>query len=230
MESLPETGTNTAPPSENLPETMPLFMPSSLPHHIRTLPMLHDICQLERRLREPQADDALAGIRCQRRVIQGLWQFKKLNVSGMGNKPNTRLITLYKRFDNKTKQFSQRYRTAWQALRILAPDGSWSTRLKELKDIDIRGPGKDLDNTCSSNSRYEPSWIWLVPHVTSESNNPEAGMREEEFNDHMRVEWAKARARVMRWKEELLLVQEEMRRVLEYHKWKAAWWRTQGPL
>ena len=192
--------------------------------------MLHDICQLERQLREPQADDTLADIRRQRRVIQGLWQFKKLNVSGTGNKPNTHLITLYKCFNNKTKRFAQRYRTAWQALRILDPDGTWSTRLKELRDIDIRGPGKDLDDTCSSNSRYEPSWIWLVPRVSSESNNPEGGMHEEEFNDHMRVEWAKARARVMRWKEELLLVQEEMRRVLEYHKWKAAWWRTQGTL
>jgi hypothetical protein len=202
-------------------------MPSSLPDQIRTLPALDEICQLERRLREPQADDALADIRRQRRVIQGLWQFKKLNVSGTGNRPNTRFITLYKRFDKKTKRFAQRYRTAQQALYVLDPNGSWSTRLKELKDVDIRGPGKDLDD--KSNSRYEPSWIWLVPRVT-DPNNIEAGMREEELNDCMRVEWAKSKARMMRWKEELLLVQEEMRRVLEYQKWKAAWWRTRSAL
>ena len=207
---LPQTSTSMAPPSENFPKTITLFMPSSLTCHIRTLPMLHDICQLERQLCEPQADDVLADIRHQQRVIQGLWQFKKLNVSGMGNGLNTRLITLYKRFDNKTKQFSQRYRTAWQAMCILDPDGPWLTCLKELKDIDICGPGKDLDNTCLSNSCYKASWIWLMPRVTSESNNPEGGMHEEEFNDHMRVEWAKAQAHVMRWKEELLLVQEEM--------------------
>ena len=197
IETLPQTSTSMAPPSENFPKTIPLFMPSSLPRHIRTLLMLHDICQLERQLHEPQADDALAEICRQRRVIHGLWQFKKLNVSGTGNKPNTRLITLYKRFDNKTKRFSQRYWTAWQAMRILDPDSPWSICLKELKDVDIRGPGKDLDDMCSSNSHYEPSWIWLVPCVTSESNNPEGGMREEEFNDHMHVEWAKARAGVM---------------------------------
>ena len=202
-------------------------MPSSLPDQIRTLPALHEICQLEQRLREPQADDALADIRRQRRVIQGLWQFKKLNVSGTGNRPNTRFITLYKRFDHKTKRFAQRYRTAQQALHVLDPNGSWSTRLKELKDVDIRGPGKDLDD--KSNSRYEPSWIWLVPRVT-EPNNIEAGMREEELNDCMRVEWVKSKAHMMRWKEELLLVQEEMRRVLVYQKWKAAWWRTRSAL
>ena len=111
----------------------------------------------------------------------------------------------------------------WQALHILDPSGSWSTHLKELKDVDIRSPGKDLDNTCSSNNCYEPSWIWLVPCVTTEPNNPEAGMHEEEFNDYMCVEWAKGRAHIMRWKEELLLMQEEMWRVLKYHKWKAVW-------
>ena len=86
----------------------------------------------------------------------------------MGNKLNTQLITLYKHFDNKTKRFSQRYWTAWQAM-ILNLDSPWSMCLEELKDIDIHGPGKDLDNTCSSNSCYKPSWIWLMPCVTSES-------------------------------------------------------------
>jgi hypothetical protein len=223
-----ETNADTAPSSSvTSPENIPLFMPSSLPHQIRTLQPLHKICQLERRLREAQADDALADIRHQRRVIQGLWQFKKLNVSGTGNSPNIRLITLYKRFDNKTKRFAQKYRTARQALHTLDPNGSWSTRLKELNNTDIRGPGKDLDE--KSNSRYETSWIWLVHRVT-DPDNIEARIREDELNECMRVEWAKSRARMMRWKEELLLVQEEMRRVLVYHKWKAAWWHTQSSL
>ena len=41
----------------------------------------------------------------------------------------------------------------------------------------------------------------------------------------MLVEWVKARAHMMRWKEELLIVQEEMRRVLAYQQWKATWWK-----
>ena len=44
----------------------------------------------------------------------------------------------------------------------------------------------------------------------------------------MRVEWAKARARADRWREEEELIQEEMRRVLQYLTWEAAWWRAQG--
>ena len=90
-------------PPETFAENIPLFLPSSLPLHIRNLPELQDICQLERRLREAQADDALAEVRRQRCIIQGLWQFKKLNVSGTGNTPNTRMLMLWSHFDKKTK-------------------------------------------------------------------------------------------------------------------------------
>lgn len=46
----------------------------------------------------------------------------------------------------------------------------------------------------------------------------------------MQAAWCKQYARAHRWKEELLLVQEEMRRTLFYHKWKAAWWRQRALL
>jgi hypothetical protein len=44
----------------------------------------------------------------------------------------------------------------------------------------------------------------------------------------MRVEWAKTHARANRWQEEVLLVQEEMRRVIAFLDSKAMWWRLQG--
>ena len=224
----PETGvpTTTLPP-DTLAENVPLYLPSSLPPRIRALPELKEICQLERRLREPQADDALAEVRRQRRVIQGLWQFKRLNISGTGNRPNTKMITLYKRFDNKTQRAAERYRLARHALSTLDPHGSWSMRLKELKAEHISGPGREPSDV--SNSRYEPSWIWLVPRVSG-SSNVETTIGEDEFIKGMRVEWAKARARMRRWNEELLIVQEEMRRAIIYLEWKADWWRERSSL
>ena len=228
----PETNTpptvSISPAPETLPENMPLFLPSSLPADIRALPELKEICQLERRLREPQADDALADIRRQRRVIQGLWHFKRLNMSGIGNKPNTRMVSLYKHFDNKTDRAAEKYRSAWRALSVLDPSGSWLMRFKELKKEDISGPGKEPDDN-SSNSRFQLSWIWLVPR-NSGLSNVETTIGEDEFNGTMQVEWSKARARMERWKEELLIVQEEMRRVIVYLKWKGAWWHERSSL
>ena len=40
----------------------------------------------------------------------------------------------------------------------------------------------------------------------------------------LRVQWCRARARVMRWTEEISLVQEEMRRVCAYLSCYADWW------
>ena len=202
-----------------LAENIPLFLPSSLPPDIRALPELEAICQMELRLREPQADDALVEIRHHRRVIQGLWQFKRLNVSGTGNRPNTRMLNLYKRFNGKTERAAAKYRSARNALAVLDPGGLWSERLRELNKKDISGPGRDPEDTTTTNSTYEPSWIWLIPRASV------AEMEENEFNENMQVEWVKARARMMRWKEEVLIIQEEMRRVLSYQQWKAAWWK-----
>jgi hypothetical protein len=214
--------------AESLPveraESMPLYLPSSLPQHLRQLPEMTTVLEKECRLRIAQADDALAEIRRQRRIVSGLWQFKKLNVDGTGNKACTRMRTLYNRFNLRTQRCADCYRVARSALLILDPNGRWQSCLKDLRDNDIRGPGKD-DNG-SGNRRYEPSWIWLVPRARS---MPEMGDSEQVPDDSLlRVEWAKAQARKQRWEEEVILIQEEMRRVVMFHEWKAQWWRSQA--
>lgn len=45
----------------------------------------------------------------------------------------------------------------------------------------------------------------------------------------MRSEWAKSHARYQRWSEEVLLLAEEMRRVLVFLEWKAQWWLGEVP-
>jgi hypothetical protein len=131
--------------------------------------------------------------------------------------------TLYNRFNLRTQRCAGCYRAAQSALLVLDPNGSWQSRLKDLKDNDIHGPGKD-DNG-SGNSRFEPSWIWLVPHVHSA---PDMGDSEQVLDDSLQVEWAKVQARKQRWEEEVLLIHEEMHRVVAFHEWKAQWWRSQA--
>jgi len=203
-------------------ESLPLHLPSALPPRLRQSPELSNIVEKECRLRVAQADDALAEIRRQRRIISGLWQFKKLNVDGTGNRVATRMRTLYNRFRLRTRRCATCYRMARAALVVMDPNGSWQSRLKDLKDNDIRGPGKD--DTSLGNSRFEPSWIWLVPRLSSA---PDMGDSEQVLNDSLEVEWSKSYARKKRWEEEVLLIQEEMRRTIVYHEWRARWWRNQ---
>ena len=130
-------------------ENIRLFLPSSL---LTTLPpALHAIgispglLEKEIKLHIAQADDALAELRRQHRIVTGLVLFKKLNISGIGQKKNTRLRTLFKRFKNTTERAAERYHTAHRVLTNLDPEaqGSWCTRLQVLRPEDIRGPGRE---------------------------------------------------------------------------------------
>lgn len=40
----------------------------------------------------------------------------------------------------------------------------------------------------------------------------------------LRAEWVKSLARSKRWTEEVMLLKEEMRRVLAFLEWRANWW------
>ena len=61
-----------------------------------------------------------------------------------------------------------------------------------------------------------------MPRI-GEQSNVETTIGEDEFNGTMQVEWSKARARMERWNEELLIAQEEMQHAIVYLNWKAAW-------
>ena len=214
-------------PSFETPESTNLFLPSSLPPKLRDNANIKKIADKELRLRIAQADDSLADIRRLRRLITGLTNFKKLNVSGAGNKPNTRMRSLHNRMMNKVDRSANRYIAARRALLSLDPSGgNWKDRLRELdKKKDIRGPGRDPDD-LTSKGRYEISWIWTVTRPVN--NSPDESEDSAALNASLRPEWTKAKARRDRWDEEWQLVQEEMRRVIAYLEWRASWWHKQG--
>ena len=65
-------------------------------------------------------------------------------------------------------------------------------------------------------TRRTLSWIW-----TTQSRSPNPS---DEGDDILRAEWAKSQARAARCREEVLLLREEMRRVLAFLEWKSSWW------
>lgn len=206
-----------------LAETIPLHLPSSLPPSLQNSPALLSLAEKELRLRLGQADEALENIRQNRRTLSGLIRFKKFNISGAGNKPNTRFRTVVNRLQNRIQQAADTYRAAYNTLSLLQPEGEWKKRFQVLHAEDIRGPERQPDDpTGQSRGRYEASWIWLVGRG---SRVIEPG--EEELDETMRAEWAKMKARQDRWNEEYQLIQEEMRRTVAYLEWKARWWRAQ---
>jgi hypothetical protein len=48
------------------------------------------------------------------------------------------------------------------------------------------------------------------------------------YDSALRVEWCKAYARTRRWHEDIVLVEEEMRRTIEYGRWMAGEWEIRA--
>jgi hypothetical protein len=86
------------------------------------------------------------GIQCQCRIISGLWQFKKLNVDGMGNRASTQMRTLYNWFNLRTQWCTSQYHAVCDALVALDPNRPWQSRLQEL----CHDPPHNRDDTQES--------------------------------------------------------------------------------
>ncbi|KAF6743253.1 hypothetical protein DFP72DRAFT_1080451 [Ephemerocybe angulata] len=202
-------------------ETIPLYLPSSLPSKDRR--SINRITNMEATLREAQANDAIGEICRVRRILTNVTTFKRYNLAGEGNKANTRIRSLYDRLQKKIERAAERYRTARKALLELDPKGSWTADLLELEPKHIGGPGReerDDEGNFVSHGNYVFSWIWVAKGArTTRRDDVDA-----QIDENLRVEWAKSRARSLRWDEEVELLQEEMRRVVVYLFWKAEWW------
>ena len=91
-----------------------------------------------------------------------------------------------------------------------------------VEDISMEGDGISLwdQERTKRNGTGETwrtlSWIWTMKSRTASDDD--------DTDDILRSEWAKSRARANRCKEEVLLLREEMQRVLVFLEWKSEWW------
>jgi len=216
------------------PELFKLMLPSQLSLDERRSWCLPDIPTLEARFRYAQADDALNEIRRLRQIYQGLSDQNRKHINNSQGTV-TRTLGTFGRYNARIFRFATIYQHARRALIALDPMDKitpWTPRFLELKDVDIRGPGRDEDKP--SEGQTVSSWIWLVPnspHSLNKStpNKPDLSMRAasgEEVAVSIRAHWARCQARAERYEEEVLLTIEEMRRTLKFFKWKSHWWLT----
>lgn len=228
-------------------DSLKLWLPSEVSVEDRGTWCLPDIPFLEFRFRYAQAEDSLAELRRLRRLLRGLRDQNAKHPS-LTQKNVTRSQGLFETFKVRIRRSANRYSRARDAMLALDPGEKfrpgWSQRFRELKESDIRGPGREESDT--SEGQFVPSWIWLVPRLshpppttatpsspvpdseaTTTTNEPTAA-NDTELVDSMRVHWAKCQARAERYEEEVALTIEEMGRTLCYFKWKQSWWLSLG--
>ncbi|KAF7968555.1 hypothetical protein HWV62_30143 [Athelia sp. TMB] len=212
-----------------------LHLPSDLPNRIRVKAILYN---KGFRLRRAQAYEALDDLRGHLCLRTHMYIFKDRNLRGQS--ACTRSNGLLARVDRNVKATSAQYRAARTALLSLSArtgDSGWQDSLQELTEADIRAFTDDADGETQAERKKREkknkgkpelgeghrriSWIWMIVGVAANGENQ--GLQEA-----LRIEWCKARARAMCWSEEVLLLREEMRRVLAFLAWHAVWWDLQA--
>ncbi|KAJ7823820.1 hypothetical protein B0H14DRAFT_2825782 [Mycena olivaceomarginata] len=211
------------------------YSPGAL-QHLATAPDA-----LEARLRDGQCDESLDLIRHGLCVKKRLQTYRSRN--SRRQHQNTRSRTLVDSQQRKVDLAANTYRQARTARRAL-DDVAGASQWQELKKADVRmledeEEAKKRKQRAMKGKRKEAaqenengevrgvpgmgeknrlvSWIWLSAGYTG-------GVMGENMYEGVRVEWCKAYARVKRWREEVLLLQEEMARCLRSLEWQATVW------
>ncbi len=170
--------------TDNDPERVRLFLLSQLPSSLWSTGCMHGLHEIELKLRIAQANDALEQLKQHLCVYSGLVHYKITQVSGPGQKANTRARSLLDRFWEKVMRCAERYKIARAALETLDPTGNWQERFKPLLASDLKGPnGRSPDDAIAAMSKRakrtgeglrEVSWIWRVrrqlPHLNAEAS------------------------------------------------------------
>lgn len=129
--------------------------------------------EYEWELRYAQAHDSLQSIRTSLQLRTSLFHYK--DRFDRGQRVLTRSMNLIEKLKHKIEAAALRYRTARQALVVLAPllvkGFEWETVLKPLGAQDIRG--LSVGDMGDSEGRRTLSWIWTVQGVAADASEDE---------------------------------------------------------
>jgi hypothetical protein len=219
---------------------MKLWLPSRLATTPDTV-VKESHARYEFQLRVGQAHEVLREVRTLLLVRTKKYSWKDDFACGVA--ASTRAKTSIKLLDERLRRTAQKYRVTCAALAVLGPrlnETEWKTQLRPLSHDDVRQRPRatfaDANHRLRTKKRKTQeeievearrkelderpaSWIWLT--LLSEEEDAETGMTEA-----LRIEWTRTQVRAWRWTEEVDLLEEEMRQVLEFLKWRAGWWMS----
>ncbi|KAJ7888055.1 hypothetical protein B0H14DRAFT_3430251 [Mycena olivaceomarginata] len=233
-------GEDLVEPAES--EHAPLFLPSGLSPSQAAAPLsVPGLALAEAQLRDGQCSESLETIHHGLTVKKRLQTYKTLN--SRRQHQNTRSRSLVDGQQQKIDSAAGTYRRAraarlalvhvtgecsWRALEkgdLRLPEDeeeakrrkqrAMKAKRKEAAQVNENGEVRGVPGMGEKNRLV--SWIWYGAGSTE-------GAVGEAMHASVRVEWSKAYARVKRWREETLLLQEEMVQCLRTLEWQAARW------
>ena len=150
-----------------------LNLPSSLSESVRCRSAMGLLIRKEIRLRIAQSNDVLDSARHYLCVSAKVFDSKVTQTAGTGTRPNTHMLGLQKRYEEKAHRSMHRYNAARNALIQLEPNAMWSTTLRELKKEHLRLPQRGQETTEGHRTL---SWIWITPCASSQLSQQLTGI------------------------------------------------------
>ncbi|KAF9782642.1 hypothetical protein BJ322DRAFT_1022239 [Thelephora terrestris] len=240
------------PPTSTDPQTIqdaPLYLPSSLPPNALS-ECSKRLLFMEKELRIGQCRDCLVQLRTKLNALARLLKHKYVNIRHQAS--NTRSQDLVNHLRTKIDAVAGKYRNAFTRLQALDQDegSEWRTEFLELRNQDVCGLSETelpnartqeraeelqarslLNGGVMPEGNHTVSWIWrgsLNGGPGDQGEHSEGWLLANSATLEFRLEWSKARARAARWSKEVLLLREEMRRVLAFLRWKSNDWLRNG--
>ncbi|KAJ3899244.1 hypothetical protein F5879DRAFT_811244, partial [Lentinula edodes] len=195
---------------------IPLFLPGAVFDAGETCDVR--LIDIEWRLRFAAAHDEVEKIRKSLLSRTSVINYKR--DYGHGQRQGTRSAAVMDTLDNNINACAARYRIHHDMLSkygaTLGKNSSWMDSLRPLKQEDLRQPDGRLEDKIDGRAAGYVSWIWLA--------TPSDVMSDQNVADCLRITFCKARSKALEWQEECLLIQEEMRRILQMLEAEAVEW------
>ncbi|KAJ7117958.1 hypothetical protein C8R43DRAFT_901603 [Mycena crocata] len=224
-------------------EAIKLFLPSELTEEARRNVCVKGLDKIEDELREAELGETLDELRTCLRTRTMTARFRLRNTTGQ--RALTRGQGVLRQINVRIHKAKLRYRYARNQLYRLRGHGGWEKDFRILLDDDVRGInertvteeeeaererlrelGAIIEGgmaaagvVAAGESLHEMSWIWYRTGLNGS---------DEELVEALRVEWCKAFSRTRRWNEDVVLVDEEMGRTIEFGAWSAARWQVRA--
>lgn len=164
-------------------ESIKLWLPSELDHHLCSAICHSSIVQMEIDLREGQCDDMLNKLHSQLPAKAHFLSFCNTNLHDQ--QQNTWALLTIEWLSDKVSASADKYCHVCHALLVLHGPGQWEFDLQVLNKSDVHAPGafENEDNDMDFNDQHiskaqqvqhewqlgeghhVTSWLWMVPSV-----------------------------------------------------------------
>ncbi|KAI0656991.1 hypothetical protein C8Q70DRAFT_1046552 [Cubamyces menziesii] len=198
-----------------------LCLPSLYHSSLRGHASLKTAIEIERRIREGQANDALDNLRTH---LAARYSLRDLRAQGKGPKHGKKVRALAQVETKIGTEAKQEYRRLRVLLRVLgmAEDDD---KYKVLRDDDLKHFVAVTEQYELGSGSKTGSWLWGDFTFVNKQGNEEV---HEFLMRKLKPHWFRSRANMTRWAEEVNLKQEEMYRTLQMFRYEMTRWDAEG--